>query len=533
MLAVKALIQQIPDPGLSHDERVRLRCKLAREFEKTGNFDAACGAMDDLWLGVGKRPNLDTLDRATAAEVLLLLGLLTGWVGNIKVIKGSQEIAKDLLSESVAIFGALGNIKKVAEAQTEIALCCLREGSFDVARTLFVEALARLDDADGDLKARAVLRSAMIEVAASRPGDAVNKLNAAVSVFEVANDVLRGNFHNVMAIALKRLGAHGDRENYIDSVLREFNAANFYWGRIGHTRYQGVVQNNLAMFYLELGRFAEAHDHLDRAQALYTKLNDSIHLAELEDSRARVLLAEGAIQKAEKIIDGAIRTLEKGDQKPSFAEALTTHGVALAKLGRATEARASFEKAIDIAERAGDLEKAGLAALALIEELPKQLTEDELCSLVESARGFLKHTQNTMTRRRLTECAWRAISLIHTARPDWTTFSLSETLRRHEGRFIQMALEDTDGSVTKAAAVLGLPGHQSLNFILHHRHPELLSARRPIRPRRRSTLKLVAAALPQKSESGGGSAKGAKYDSQGQALSNAKRVAPGSQTLVE
>ena len=30
-----------------------------------------------------------------------------------------------------------------------------------------------------------------------------------------------------------------------------------------------------------------------------------------------------------------------------------------------------------------------------------------------------------------------------------------------------------------------------------------------------------------------GSAKGAKYESQGQALSNAKRVAPGSQTLVE
>ncbi len=34
-------------------------------------------------------------------------------------------------------------------------------------------------------------------------------------------------------------------------------------------------------------------------------------------------------------------------------------------------------------------------------------------------------------------------------------------------------------------------------------------------------------ALHKKSESGGRSAKGAKYDSQGQALSNAKRVAPG------
>jgi tetratricopeptide (TPR) repeat protein len=492
MLAVKALLQQIPDPHLSNNERARLRCKLAREFEKTGNFDAACGAMDSLWVGLGRRPNLDMLDQSTAAEVLLLLGVLTGWIGNIKVLKGSQQSARDLLTESAAIFQVLGNTKKVAEAQTEMALCCLREGSFDVARTLFLEALPRLDDSDGDLKARAVLRSAMVEVAASRPKDAVNILTAAVSVFEVSNDLLRGNFHNVMAIALKRLGAHGNREDYVDNVLREFTAASFFWERIGHTRYQGVCENNLAMFNLELGRFAEAHDHLDRAQALYTKLNDSIHLAELEDSRARVLLAEGAIQKAERIIDAAIRTLEKGDQKPSLAEALTTRGVALARLERAEEARASFESAIDIAERAGDLEKAGLAALAIIEELPERLTEDELCTLVESARGFLKGTQNAMVLRRLTECAWRALSTIHTARPDWTTFSLNETLRRHERRFIQMALEDSDGSVTKAAALLGLPGHQSLNFILHRRHPDLLNARRPIRPRRRSTLRLVA-----------------------------------------
>jgi tetratricopeptide (TPR) repeat protein len=296
-----------------------------------------------------------------------------------------------------------------------------------------------------------------------------------------------------MGIALKRLGATGTREEYIDSVLREFTASSFYWGQIGHTRYLGVVENNIAMFCLELGRFAEAHEHLDRAQAMYTRLNDTIHMSEVEDSRARVLLAEGAIQKAERVIDAAIRTLERGDQRPVLAEALTTRGVVLARQKRTEEARATFARAMDIAEQAGDLEKAGLAALALIEELPEYLSEDELCVLVESARGFLKHTQHTMTLRRLTECAWRALSTIHTTRPDWTDFSLSETLRRHEARFIQMALEDTGGSVTKAAALLGLPGHQSLNFILHRRHPELLNIRRPIRPRRRS--------LVQKSES--------------------------------
>ena len=242
---------------------------------------------------------------------------------------------------------------------------------------------------------------------------------------------------------------------------------------------------------MELGRFAKAHEHLDCAQALYTGLNDRIHLAELEDSRARVLLAEGAINKAEKIIDAAISTLESGDQKSALAEALTTRGVALSKLQRWVEARTTFERAIDTAEHAGDFAKAGLAALTLIEELPEHLTENELCLIVGRARSFLNDTQNTALLRRLTECAWRALSIIHTTRPDWTTFSLSETLRRHEGRFIQMALKDSGGSVTKAASLLGLPGHQSLNFILQNRHPELLKARTPIKRRRRSTLKLV------------------------------------------
>jgi tetratricopeptide (TPR) repeat protein len=490
MLAVKALIQQIPDPGLSNNERVRLRCQLAREFEKTGNFDAACGAMDHLWAGPGVRPKLDMLDDFTVAEVLLRLGVLTGWIGNIRVIKGTQERARRLMTESAEIFETLGAVKKVAEVQTELALCWYREGSFDTAHTLLGEALAQLDDNDGDLKALAVLRSALLQLHYSRPKDALKLLTNSASVFE-ASSYLQGSFHNEMAIALRRLGARGTQEDYIDSVLSEFNASRLHWAQIGHTRYQGVLENNLAMFYLELGRFAEAHEHLDRAQAIYTGLNDSIHLADLEDSRARVLLAEGATLKAERVIDAAIRTLERGDQKSSLAEALTTRGVVLAKLRRAEEARATFAKAMNMAGQAGDLEKAGLAALALIEELPEHLSEDELISLVETARGFLKHTQSTITLRRLTECAWRALSTIHTTRPDWTTFSLNETLRRHEGRFIQMALEDAGGSVTKAAGLLGLPGHQSLNFILQNRHPELMNARTPIKPRRRKLFKLV------------------------------------------
>ncbi|HEY4423989.1 MAG TPA: tetratricopeptide repeat protein [Pyrinomonadaceae bacterium] len=500
MSAVKELLHQIPDPNLPDNERVRLRCQLARQFERTGNYAAACRAMDDLWPGVGKRPSLDSLDAHTSAEVLQRIGVLTGWIGNIKLIKGSQEIAKSLLIESWEIFEAVGDLKKVAETQTEIALCYLREGSIDVARALFADALTRLDDRDGDLKALAVLRSAMAESRASRLNDALDILTTAVSLFEAStNHALKGSFHNELAIVLKRLRARENSEDYIESVLRHFNAASFHYEQAGHSSYRGSLENNLAMFLLEIGRFAEAHHHLDCAQAVLTKLNDSIYLTDVEESRARVLLAEGEIAKAEKIINSVIRILERGDHKALLAQALTTRGVALSRLGRWIEAFASFERAIDIAEQAGDFEKAGLAALALIEELPEHLSENELCLILERARGFLKYTQNTATLRRLTECAWHALSTIHTTRPDWTTFSLTETLRRHEARFIQMALEDCGGSVTKAASLLGLPGHQSLNFILQNRHPELLSARTPIKRRRRSTLKLV--------EPGGGNGK--------------------------
>jgi len=493
MHAIRDLLHDIPDPKLSDNERVRLRCQLAKQFEKTGNYAAACGAMDYLWAGVGLRPNLDNLDERTTAEVLLRVGVLSGWIGAIRLINGSQQMSRNLMSESIAIFEALNDDKKVAEAQTEMALCCMREGSLVMARNLFAEALARLDHRDGDLKALAILRSAMVECLASRLNDALNLLTGGVSLFEAsANHVLRGSFHNELAKVLRRMGVRESREGYVESVLREYTAASFYFEQAGHARYQGVVENNIAMFLLELERFAEAHEHLDRAQAIYTRLNDRFHLAGLEDSRAQLLLAEGEIVKAEKIVEEAIRVLETSDQRSMLAEALTTRGVALSRLERWKEARETFERAIDTAEQTGDIEKAGLAALSLIEELPDHLTDDELCTTFERAQRFLESSQNTATLNRLTECAGRVLSIIHTARPDWTTFSLGETLNRHEARFIQMALEDSGGSVTKAAALLGLPGHQSLNFILHRRHPELLNSRTPIKPRRRSAFKLVA-----------------------------------------
>jgi DNA-binding NtrC family response regulator len=157
------------------------------------------------------------------------------------------------------------------------------------------------------------------------------------------------------------------------------------------------------------GKFTEAHEHLDRAHLLFTSLKDSVHTAQVDDTRARVLLAQKRNSEAEKIVRLAVRTLDKGDEQSLLAEALTTHGVAVARLGRYEESRLILERAMAVASQAGDSEGAGVAALSLIEELGARLTAEETIALYERADQSLANSQNSETLVRLRLCARKVL----------------------------------------------------------------------------------------------------------------------------
>lgn len=474
MNSTRELLHQIHDPNISNDERAVLRCLLAKQLEEVGSYEAARDAMGELWAGIGTDPNVEGLNQRTAAEVLLRAGTVTGWIGSIKQIESAQETAKNLISKSIAIFESLNEVKKVAEAQIEIALCYEREGALDETRVMFVDALSRLDDQDGDLKAVALLRSAVLEQLANRLNDALHISITAAPLFERSNNqTLKGRFHNELANVLRDLAAIENRLDYRDRAVIEYSAASFNFEQAGHTRYQACVENNLGMLYATIGSFFEAHEHLDRAQALFTHLNDNVHLAQVEETRARVMLAEGAVVKAERIAKSAVRILENGGEQSLLSEALTTHGIALARLANEPQARAVFERAISIAEQAGDLESAGLAALTLFEQLADQLSDDEICEVLERAHQLLKSSRNAAIRNRLAESAYRALALLHTFRPNWPTFSLEQTLHRHEARYIRLALEDAGGNLSQAARLLGLRGYTNLQYMLKNPHKNL------------------------------------------------------------
>jgi DNA-binding NtrC family response regulator len=70
----------------------------------------------------------------------------------------------------------------------------------------------------------------------------------------------------------------------------------------------------------------------------------------------------------------------------------------------------------------------------------------------------------------------------------WQGCSLKEEVLRFEADLIKRALETANGHITPAARLLGL-SHQGLAAILQGRHKDLLSARTPIRKRKRSIIR--------------------------------------------
>jgi two-component system chemotaxis response regulator CheY len=447
--------------------------------------------MGELWSRIGERPVLDELDEATAAAAVLRIGVLTGWLGSIRQIDGAQELAKNLISESVMRFEAAQDYTKAAEAQMELGHCYWREGSFDKARLLLKEALSRLDDTKGDLRAVTLSRLATVEKVANRLSDALHLLVEAAPLFDASdNHTIKGRFHNEYAQVLRKVGDAEHRGDYIDRALIEYAAASYHFEQAGHTRYQACVENNLGYLFSTIGKFTEAHQHLDRAQALFTSMKDSVHTAQVDDTRARILLAEGRVSEAERIVRAAVQILEKGGEQSLLAEALTTQGLVFARSGRHRVARAALERAVEVAESAGDTEAAGLAALTVLEELAEHLPAQDLGATFERAAELLSGTQHPATRDRLVTCARRVVHLagVLPTPPSWKGFNFYEAVRRFEARVIERALRDAGGVVSRAAQLLGI-NRQSLDTMLHvGRHRALAHLRTPAEPRRSSLM---------------------------------------------
>jgi hypothetical protein len=151
-----------------------------------------------------------------------------------------------------------------------------------------------------------------------------------------------------------------------------------------------------------------------------------------------------------------------------------------------------LDRAVQVAETAGDLEGAGGAKLSVIEELTSQTPARDLARDYEMAVSLLKDSQDPNTTKRLIRCALKLLDILTVPEPvepqmdeiSWQGFSFKKEVLKIEKTFIERALRDAGGSVTKAARLLGFRHHQSLIALINSRHRDLLGTRSAVRKRR-------------------------------------------------
>ncbi len=504
--------------GSNRSEFARHCCDLSKQLEKAGRYEDACEALSDFWPDHSEFPQINDLENESKAEVLLRAGALAGWLGSAEQAEGSQEFAKNLITRSVELFAGEGNAKKAAEAQGDLALCYWREGAYDEARIHLTEALKRLEIADPDLRAVLLIRAGIIEVWTRRLQSALQFYDEAEPLVESSEDhALKGSFHFEYGLVFRRLAAPENREDYLDRALIEYAAASYHFEQAGNLRHLARVENNLGYLYFTIGRYKDAHKHLDRARHLFMDLKDLSTTAQVDDTRARTLLAEDRPADAERIIRQAIKTLERGGEQAGLSEALTTHGVVLARLGRHARSRELLEQAMQVSETAGDIEGAGRAKLSIIEELTAQTGAAELAQDYEKAVELLRNTEDPATTKRLIRCGLKVIETLtqsETEHPEpdvksWEGFSFKREVLRVEKNLIERALRDSGGSVTKASRLLGFRHHQSLIALINSRHKDLLGTRSAVRKRRQhlfSKPRKIKRKLPENQPAGEGDA---------------------------
>lgn len=468
-------------------------CDRALELKDRGEFDAAREVMRPLWKQLGERPDTEGLNPTTTAEVLLCAGILTSWIGGQNQIKEADEWARDLLSESMRLFEAETDAKKVAQVRTEIAYCYWRAGSLDEARIWFTEALQKLV-IEGNARANALLGLSVVEWSLSRYDESMKILTDNAKLFhQITSHSLKGFYHNQLAMVLRNVAPSHKKEAYYRRALREYEAAEVEFKLARNTLFRADVNNNHGFLLYKLSQYRQAHQYLQEARRLALIVRNKVVVAQIDDTRAQVLIAEKKYAEAEAVARAAVASVRRSGHQGLLIDTLITHGIALARLGKSDKAEFNFREGIEIAHQFGVPSKAGIASLTLIEEID-HLAPGALARAYKQAAEWLSDSQSEALLARFKTAGTKlALELLREKESADTTTrfnmpcNLTVEVLRFERDLIRQALAGVQGGqVVDAAKCLGV-SYQRLTNRIRTKHPELVNERSPIRPRRRKS----------------------------------------------
>src|SRR5204863_6823724 len=122
---------------------------------------------------------------------------------------------------------------------------------------------------EGNTRARALLRLAIVECAASRYDDATKILTDNASLFaKINNHAIMGAYHNQIAMVLRKLATPEKRNDYLHQALRAYQEADAHFKLAHNIVFRANVKNNVGNVLRQLSRFQESHRYLEDARRL-------------------------------------------------------------------------------------------------------------------------------------------------------------------------------------------------------------------------------------------------------------------------
>ncbi len=268
-------------------------CDRAKELEDSGEYARAAKALGEWWQGIGVRPDVDDQVARKKAAILSRVGALSGWLGSMQQVPGSQEKAKDLISEGADLFESIGFQKEWAEARCDLAVCYWREGAFDEARVILEDILGSGEELPPELQGKILLRTVNVEISTCHYAIAMRYIDEAAPLIEkCGNDLLLGKLYFHRALVFHNRGDDESKPDYITLAIEGYEKASTHYKKAKHNQYVAVSENNIGNAYRLLKDFPNAHLHLDEALRIYDRLKDKGRAARVYDNKAWAFIAE-------------------------------------------------------------------------------------------------------------------------------------------------------------------------------------------------------------------------------------------------
>ncbi len=371
------VVEQIRAATPTAAEETQIFCAIAREQIEAGNYKGACKILKRHWT-IGEWPRLDGLSSYSAGDLLFTTGSLMGCVSGAQQLHSGQKLAEALLNGAIGIFENLALRTRSAEAQIELAFCYFRDGLFDLARSTMIGALKLLPTDNLELKSIALIRLGIIERQAGNLAESLARLQEAEPVAEVVGPRVSARHHQELATTLKELNNTETARHDSEEIQAHYRRALYEFQAVGHHRYAAAAQNNHGYLLMTLGQWEESEQQLCRARSLFESLDDKLCSAQVDETLARLHLAQRRYDLAERSISKAVKTLSLGTDDAILTESLTTQGLILMRMGRQREGTLALYHAAQLAQRCGDNKGERRALAIMVEEGFETLDAEEL-----------------------------------------------------------------------------------------------------------------------------------------------------------